>query len=783
MAGEDDFRRTREALVTIQREMDALSRKGRDAAAPGGGLGMVDASFSRITRTALGGVGLIAVMQQIGQALEGVATKSVAMQQFARDVQISKENIDELRQGMRRLGMEGGQADQVISTLGGKLNDLRANGFNSDLARNLSNSAGGAAFAGELRELLKSGDNMAAITRIQEKFNAQTREGKTAMAQYFGVSESVLENLGDAMRRNIRSTQLSSEEARRYLDFWVDAEVRFGDIWKKIALHGMAASNSLSEHLKASGLSSKSIIDYVSADVDKTAAKIKATIDEIKAIKEFLDDPVKGIKNSELGKRFGFAMDADLDPTKNWNAKVVPLNRDYPQADDPMGADYQAGTEFGRRKVPRLTDFGGMRRSDSVQEEQTSLLVEIRDALLGRHPGAGGGSSAGGTSSSMGAQYAPGGARRNLGSYLGMDRPGGIGQGTAGVGAERGKVGKGEDPRGMENYIREAAKARGIDPDTAVAVAKSEGLRSFLGDGGRSGGAFQLFTGGGLGNEFTKKTGLDPLDPANERATIDFALDDAKKNGWKAFNGAKNTGIGRWAGIGENGITPQPGIGNPLAGAFGGDVRERQGRVAGTRKGALDSRLRAGLDYASAMTGLTVDVTSGGQRMHGAPGAVGSHRHDRGRAADFNLKDSEGRTISPTDPRALEFYRYAGQAGITGGGHSYMSDPTKIHLDISGGVYGRSIGLREGLAAGRAQADKYAAAEAAARARLDAKAKREDVFRTGGADISVDFKGVPTGVTTKVETRGNIFDEMRVSKSRQGEVAGGSPGQPSSGVW
>src|SRR6187399_721626 len=67
------------------------------------------------------------------------------------------------------------------------------------------------------------------------------------------------------------------------------------------------------------------------------------------------------------------------------------------------------------------------------------------------------------------------------------------------------------DPRGLAPYIQETAKKYGVDPVTALKVAKSEGLAQFYGDGGKSGGAFQLFTGGGLGNEFQKETGLDPL--------------------------------------------------------------------------------------------------------------------------------------------------------------------------------------------------------------------------------------------------------------------------------
>jgi hypothetical protein len=105
------------------------------------------------------------------------------------------------------------------------------------------------------------------------------------------------------------------------------------------------------------------------------------------------------------------------------------------------------------------------------------------------------------------------------------------------------------DPRGMAAYIRETATKYGIDPEVALKVAKSEGLRDFSGDNGKSGGAFQLYTGGGLGNKFLKETGLDPLDPKNEKATIDFALREASKGGWGPWYGAAKVGVGQWDGI------------------------------------------------------------------------------------------------------------------------------------------------------------------------------------------------------------------------------------------
>jgi uncharacterized protein YukE len=108
----------------------------------------------------------------------------------------------------------------------------------------------------------------------------------------------------------------------------------------------------------------------------------------------------------------------------------------------------------------------------------------------------------------------------------------------------------------MEDYIRQAAVARRMDPDVAVQVAKDEGMFRYVGDRGSSFGPFQLHYGGmagggmaqpGLGDEFTKKTGLDARDESTWRQQVDFSLDKASAGGWGPWHGWKGA---QFAGIG-----------------------------------------------------------------------------------------------------------------------------------------------------------------------------------------------------------------------------------------
>ena len=154
------------------------------------------------------------------------------------------------------------------------------------------------------------------------------------------------------------------------------------------------------------------------------------------------------------------------------------------------------------------------------------------------------------------------------------------------------------DP-GLVSYIREAAMKRGINPDIAVQVAMSEGLKANPADGWQSNvmrngkreesyGPFQLYMGGGLGNEFQKATGLDPRNPGTVNSQIDFALDKARQGGWGPWNGAKAIGLDQWAGIDRNAPAmaqgqpqpqqwqPQPQPANYTPSQAGGMVQQAQ---------------------------------------------------------------------------------------------------------------------------------------------------------------------------------------------------------------
>ncbi|XXA94037.1 hypothetical protein NL154_15090 [Rhizobium sp. YTUHZ044] len=133
----------------------------------------------------------------------------------------------------------------------------------------------------------------------------------------------------------------------------------------------------------------------------------------------------------------------------------------------------------------------------------------------------------------------------------------------------------------VAEYIRQASIARGIDPNYSLRVAGHEGLNVFDpsqpdrgGDEGSSFGPFQLHYAGmsksmpnaGLGDEFTKATGLHARDPSTWKHQVDFALDWARKHGWGPWMGAKAEGITGMMGIGAMPPQQAASVAPPAAG-------------------------------------------------------------------------------------------------------------------------------------------------------------------------------------------------------------------------
>ncbi len=120
--------------------------------------------------------------------------------------------------------------------------------------------------------------------------------------------------------------------------------------------------------------------------------------------------------------------------------------------------------------------------------------------------------------------------------------------------------------RAMERIIAEEAELRNIDVNIAIRIFRAEGASAYqsqiprtgrgsLGGKEASFGPFQLYIGGGMGNDYQRATGRDlTTDNTAEGITnqIRFALDQAATgNGWQPWSGRVPAGVAQYAGLGN----------------------------------------------------------------------------------------------------------------------------------------------------------------------------------------------------------------------------------------
>jgi len=206
--------------------------------------------------------------------------------------------------------------------------------------------------------------------------------------------------------------------------------------------------------------------------------------------------------------------------------------------------------------------------------------------------------------------------------------------------------------REIEDYIRATAAAKGINPDVAVRVWKSEGAggnpaegwQSYASKNGMrepSYGPYQMLVGGegtgygtGMGNQFMSKTGLDPRDPNTWREQVGFALDKAGTGGWTPWYGAKAAGISQWQGIngapaGLAALQQQamPSSAARMASATLPSQAAYTATAATGAKAALQSKLAS--SPFSGLTGMLAMMAMGNQQQGGGDEIVSSDARPR----------------------------------------------------------------------------------------------------------------------------------------------------------
>src|SRR4051812_26498206 len=86
-------------------ETENFDKKAKEAAGSSGGFKNLETVFGGLKEKMLGPLGLAAAFYGVARSMEGVALASVQLQAFARNTGFAADNVENMQQAMRRMGM------------------------------------------------------------------------------------------------------------------------------------------------------------------------------------------------------------------------------------------------------------------------------------------------------------------------------------------------------------------------------------------------------------------------------------------------------------------------------------------------------------------------------------------------------------------------------------------------------------------------------------------------------------------------------------------------------
>ncbi len=802
------------ALVQIGNDLTKLDKISKDAISSSGGIGKLEGTFAGLATRMLGPVGVVAGLYQVSNALSNVASSSVQMQAFSRNTGIATDSIKNMSLQLQMAGKTSDEAKATIGSLAATLNDFNTNQQESGLYRNLVGRNGGAAV---IRELKEAKTVMEQMTVIQNVYQRQTTERqRRGVAETFGLDPATIESwikYKDVLALTFNVNKQALEE---YHKSTVVFNHNVSEMWKAITGNAITGINKLTEGAGDQAAVLRSIVDNTNAFVDEGLSRVKTTIQEYEALKKYFTEtlPKNFREATGIGK---YSRGVGEDPIGADNAKGQFGEANVIPGTDPMAShndditmpgrwwrwqNRQSGiyspdslrSYMGGRSRGEITDFGGMRRrTENLEEQQTNAIVEVRDILKRMEDRGGSGGGAYGA--------ATGGGRQGLGRRLGIDGGGTSGSGRGGPSGVVPFAGKGATGAGTEVAMKafsEELRAQGVPeeniPYAAAALAGQAQAESSMNpntshDGGTGYGIY----GARLERrermlKWLKENGYanNSLEGQARYMAREAMTDKTYAQSRRALMGATKDNIDQTASVltnnferpardnspvraaharaALNGVTPAPGNegtqdGQPSAFIFhhtGG-----RGSVEGVRNTLTQRGL--GVQWIMDRDG-NIFPGGGNMRSHIRPGVT----PDGMKVSNVNTHGMEiiaknDADITPAQVEAAKAFMAGKYPGVPVYGHGQVN-PHKQHNEGSTVVDAVN-------------------ADRAARQRMDnwMLSKKSDIWGNPSLSAKVEFSNVPPGVRTTAEGEG--FKELQIKKSRQGEIAGGSPGQPFAGVW
>ena len=348
-------------------------------------------------KTILGIGGTVETIKKLSEGINSFAENRQQLTLFSQDTKLAAKDVSEMRDAMELAGIGTDQANKSLATFTDRLQNLRAYKQGSPIFLELEKMGDvGTQFGQRLLDTVKSGDYKKAIEEVLEFYKKETPEVQYHIQQAFGIPASVFDTLIN-YQHLVRDTFDGSEEkAKQYVINKGIFFQRLRSEWNLVADHVIETINNMWSAVNSGTENKHWLSDTFKREWDQFVKDTHTGVEDIKTLIDLFSK----------GREFGHQVAEWYRP-----AQPMPSGSLMGQALGGTAATFE--DRFSASEEMRL------------KQEDTQLLTEIRDSLLGRQGyGAQSATYGQGIRTTGGAAQATGGGFRPRGGVRGARDPG-----------------------------------------------------------------------------------------------------------------------------------------------------------------------------------------------------------------------------------------------------------------------------------------------------------------------------------------------------------------------
>jgi hypothetical protein len=228
------------------------------------------------TKDIFGIGGVVETVRQVSSAFVDFAKGRVTLRNFAQDTRLTTHDIIVMRRAMEYMGTSADTADGYITALTGKLQQLRAFKESSTLFQDLTKMGEkGNIEAQLLLSDTQRGDYKKGIMDILDFYKSQGPRQQFYLSQILGVPQSILEGLGENMRKVQDVYEGDDKAAQKAYENWIRLKHRWSDEWDRFSDHAISQINDFWDKMEAQSGRGHALSDWANAEFDRTVADAK----------------------------------------------------------------------------------------------------------------------------------------------------------------------------------------------------------------------------------------------------------------------------------------------------------------------------------------------------------------------------------------------------------------------------------------------------------------------------------------------------------------------------